>query len=111
MVENGRLSLQEASPKQLCLVAVGYHNLAVIQLKLAMPDLACKSSQNARKIARLCLAYSNRWIDIFQYTHEIAINDMKYELQTRSIDTITPSQMLIIKELAEALFSIEAQMA
>jgi hypothetical protein len=88
---------------------VGYHNLAVVQLKLAMPDLACKSSQNARKIARLCLAYSNRWIDTFQYTNEIAINDMKYELQTKKIDEITPKQMLIIKELAEALFSIDSQ--
>lgn len=109
MVENGRLALEDATPKQLCLVAVGYHNLAVVQLKLAMPDLACKSSQNARKIARLCLAYSNRWIDIFQYTHEIAVSDMKYELQSLTIDQITPEQMLIIKELAEALFSIDSQ--
>lgn len=109
MVENGRLALQEATPKQLCLVAVGYHNLAVIQLKLAMPDLACKSSQNARKIARLCLAYSNRWINIFQYTHEVAVSDMKYELQSKSMDEISPQQMLLIKQLAEALFSIDSQ--
>ena len=109
MVECGRLSLTDATPKQLCLVAIGYHNLAVVELKLLMPDLACKSSQNARKIARLCLSYSNRWISIFQYTHEVAINDMKYDLQTKTVSQITPQQMLVIKELAEAMFSIESQ--
>lgn len=104
MLETGRLTLEIATPKQLCIVAIGYHNLAVVQLKLAMPDLACKSSQNARKIARLCLSYANRWIDIFQYTHEIAINDMKYELSSKNIDRFTPQQVLFIRELADAFF-------
>ena len=57
MVEDGRLSFESATPKQLCLVAISYHNLAVVQLKMLVPDLACKNSQNARKIARLCLSY------------------------------------------------------
>jgi len=103
----GRLAQQISSPKQLCMVAIGYHNLAVIQLKLNMPDLACKSSQNARKLARLCLSYSNRWIDIFQYTHEVALADMKYELTTKTIDQFTPQQQLLIKELATLLFQVE----
>jgi hypothetical protein len=105
MVETGRLSSVEATPKQLCLVAIAYHNLAVIQLKLDLPDLACKNSHNARRIARLCLSYSNRYIDIFQCTHEVAINDMKYELEHLDCTTMTTQQTMIIKELAEALFT------
>ena len=104
MVESGRLAGADASPKQLCLVAIAYHNLAVVQLKLNMPDLACKNSQNARKIARLCLSYSNRWIDVFQFTHEIAIGDIKWELSTKKVQDLTQEQLFVVKELAEALF-------
>lgn len=104
MVEGGRLAETDATPKQLCLVAIGYHNLAVVQLKLAMPDLACKNSQNARKIARLCLSYSNRWIDTFQYTHEIALSDLKYDLRTKQASELSPAQLALVIELSEALF-------
>lgn len=104
MVESGRLATADATPKQLCLVAIGYHNLAVVQLKLAMPDLACKNSQNARKIARLCLSYSNRWIETFQYTHEIAITDIKYELSSKKARELSPAQLALVIELSEALF-------
>lgn len=104
MVESGRLANSNASPKQLCLVAIAYHNLAVVQLKLNMPDLACKNSQNARKIARLCLSYSNRWIDVMQFTHEIAVADIKWELSTKRVQDLTEEQLFVVKELAEALF-------
>lgn len=107
MIETGRLSTVEATPRQLCLVAIAYHNLAVIQLKLDLPDMACKNSHNARRIARLCLSYSNRYIDIFQLTHEVAINDMKYELEHLDCTEMTAEQTMIIKELAAALFTIE----
>ena len=33
LVENGALGLETATPKQLCLVAVAYHNLAVVQVR------------------------------------------------------------------------------
>ena len=78
--------------------------MAVVQLKLQMPDLACKNSQNARKLARLCLSYSNRYIHVFQYTHEIAIGDIKWELSLKKAKDLTPDQMVLIKELSEALF-------
>eukprot|EP01038_Epipyxis_sp_PR26KG_P008964 gene8964-12086_t len=105
MLESGKFSKTESSPKQLCSVAIAYHNLAVVQLKLGLPDLACKNSQNARKIARLCLSYSNRWIDTFQYTHDICINDLKYELgQTNAAKTLTKEQLFMIRELSEAMF-------
>lgn len=102
MVENGRLATGNATPKQLCMVAVGYHNLAVVQLKLQIPELACKNSQNARKIARLCLSYSNRWLDIFQYTHEIALNDVKHQLASNP--NLSAKDLNIVKDLTETLF-------
>ncbi len=104
MVDNGRLSFTNATPKQLCMVCIAYHNLAVVQLKLALPDLACKNSQNARKIARLCLSYSNRWISVFQYTHEIAIADLKFDLNNKQAKDLTYEQVNLIKEMSAALF-------
>ena len=77
---------------------------AVVQLKLNVPDLACKNSQNARKIARLCLSYSNRWIDVFRYTHSLAVADIKWELRTKELADLSPMQIALIAELAEALF-------
>ena len=76
----------------------------MVQLKLNLPDLACKNSQNARKIARLCLSYSNRWINVFQYTHEIAVADIKWELSTKQMKDLSPDQINLIADLAEALF-------
>ena len=75
MVEDGRMGLTSATPAQLCLVSIAYHNLAVstfhsppasrrslnivsaqvLQLKMGVADLAAKSSQSARKIARCAI--------------------------------------------------------
>lgn len=84
-IENGKLKFTEdaATSEELCIVAVGYHNLAVIQLKLEASDLACKSILNARKIARLCLSYSNRWLSRFQWTFDICVDDVKFQLATK----------------------------
>lgn len=105
MVEDGRLSFQEATPKQLCLVAVAYHNLAVVQLKLLVPDLACKSSANARKIARLCLSYSNRWMHVFQWTHDLALEDVRFQLTVKPGIPLTHKQLQVIKTLTMAMYS------
>lgn len=105
MVEEGRLAFDEANPKQLCIVAVAYHNLAVVQLKLEMSDLACKNSMNARKIARLCLSFSNRWVHVFQYTHECALEDAKYRLEVqRKEGRLDERQLRVMKELTDAMF-------
>lgn len=67
-----------------------------------VPDLAAKSSQSARKIAkyappnpnplltrssrstcdvaRLCLSYSNRWLATFERTHECAVEEIKFQM-------------------------------
>ena len=39
-----------------------YHNIAVEQLLLSRVHEACVSSQNARRLAKLSLSYSNRWV-------------------------------------------------
>ena len=84
-IEDGSLAFTEdtATSEQLCIVAIGYHNLAIIQLKLEASDMACKSILNARKIARLCLSYSNRWLANFQWTYDICVEDVKFQLATR----------------------------
>jgi hypothetical protein len=108
MVEDGRLSFEEATPKQLCLVAVAYHNLAVVQLKLQVPDLACKSSQNARRIARLCLSYSNRWMHVFQWTHDTALEDVRFQLTEKPGIPLNQKQLTVIKTLTMAMYNDES---
>ena len=108
MIEEGQLAFESATPKQLCLVAVAYHNLAVIQMKLLVPDLACKSSQNARKIARLCLSYSNRWLNIFQWTHEAAMEDVRFQLTLKPGIPLNDKQLHVIKELTAEMYDPNA---
>lgn len=103
MVEDGRLGFDTATAMQLSLVAVGYNNLAVVQMKLMVSELACKSSQNARKIARLCLSYSNRWLSAFERTHDMALEDVRYQLSRRP-DISAPAQLKIIQELAGTFY-------
>jgi hypothetical protein len=106
MVDDGSLSFEEASPEQLCVIAVAYHNLAVAQLKLKMPNLACQNSSNARKIARLCISFSNRWTKTFQYTHDAALEDLKYEFKMKLKEgEINDHQLKSIKELIEEMFA------
>ena len=102
MVDEGRIAFSETDPKELCLVAIAYHNLAVIQLKLQVPDVAAKSSQNARKIARLCLSYSNRWIDTFHWTHQLCLADVKFELENNF--KLTEEQVAAMTELTKILY-------
>ena len=105
MVENGSLAFTDASPDQLCVVAVAYHNLAVSQLKLKAPHLACQSSMNARKIARLCLSFSNRWMSVFQYTHSACTEDLKHEFSLKvAAGEIDDAQLKSIKSLIDQMF-------
>jgi len=106
MVDDGSLSFEEASPEQLCIIAIAYHNLAVAQLKLKIPNLACQNSMNARKIARLCLSFSNRWTNAFQYTHNAALEDLKYELSLKLKEgELDDEQLKEVKSLIEEMFN------
>ena len=60
MVDEGKLEGTGADTEKICMIAVCYHNIAVDHLLLHQIQEACVASQNARKLARLCMAYSNR---------------------------------------------------
>jgi hypothetical protein len=64
LVEASRLEEAggRASGQKLCLVAVCYNNLAVEQLHLRELEAAGVAAENAQRLAKLCLSYSNRWL-------------------------------------------------
>ena len=76
MVESGQLEVGGSQPQKLCLVAVTYHNIAVEQLHLRLVSEACVSAQNARRLARLCLSYSTRFLKNFEHTHQVALEEL-----------------------------------
>lgn len=43
------------------------------------------SSQNARRLARLCLSYSNRWLHSFEGTHKLALGELARTLPSASV--------------------------
>jgi hypothetical protein len=88
------------------MVGIVYHNLAVVQLKLEAPDFACRSSQNARKISRLCLSYSSRWISHFQRTHQATIEDVKYLISTYGED-FDGARVRFLQQLVEDMYEDE----
>ena len=89
---------------------MNYHNLAVIQLKLEAPELACNSSQNARKLARLSLSFANRWMETFQHTHEVALASAKRTIiasAARAMDAVTDIGEEGISRKLERLQAVE----
>lgn len=83
------------------------------------------SSQNARRLARLCLSYSNRWLRSFEGTHKLALAELARALPStagvggaatdagrrgggvvgRSGDGEGSEQKELLKRLTEELFS------
>lgn len=62
LIESNKLEEGGASGQKLCLVAVCYNNLAVEQLHQRAFEAAGVAAENAQRLARLCLSYSNRWL-------------------------------------------------
>ena len=73
LVDAGKLEVGGASPQKLSMIAVAFHNLAVEHLLIGHDGEAAVAAQNARRLARLCLSYSNRWLKRFEGTHELAL--------------------------------------
>jgi hypothetical protein len=69
---NKRQGGDGVSAQKICLAAVCYNNLAVEQLHLREFEAASVSSANAKRLARLCLSYSNRWLAQFETTSNCA---------------------------------------
>lgn len=89
-----------ASAQKICLAAVCYNNLAVEQLHLREFEAASVSSANAKRLARLCLSYSNRWLSQFEATSSCAalaiatlMEDANAPGTTRSSTTTTTMAM------------------
>lgn len=74
------------------------------------------SSQNARRLARLCLSYSNRWLHSFEGTHKLALAELARSLSSSGSSSTgagerggdgesKEEQRDILKRLTEELFS------
>jgi tetratricopeptide (TPR) repeat protein len=102
MVEKGQLEAGGASAQKICMVAVCYHNIAVQQLQLRRFTEACISSQNARRLARLSLSYSNKWLKTFESTHKACLAALAAENQQ---NTENSEQASLFKNLTQALYT------
>ena len=83
-----------------------YHNIAVQQLLLRRSAEACVSSQNARRLARLSLSYSSRFLKQFEVTHRICLETLNAQ---KAVDSELKGKddktAQIFKDLSSALFS------
>ena len=59
---------------QMIIVAVAYHNIAVQQVIAEKIRQACVSSQNGRRLIKMCLNYGNSYIAQFESTHRICLD-------------------------------------
>ena len=100
LVDDGSLDVGRNDAQQLLLVAVASHNIAVEQLVLRHVAEACVSSQNARRLARLCLSYSNRYLPNFEATHVTALKELAASVKSKQSD----EQNEIFAKLAKALY-------
>ena len=125
LVDEERLETGGASAQKICMVAVRvflpqlcpslphcvtpsqvcYHNVAVEHLALHQPQEACVDSQNARRLARLSLSYSNRYLRHFETTHAAALEALSLSKPVKSVlKDAEVDQKQTVKRLAEDLF-------
>lgn len=101
MVENGALDMIESDYNQVLLLAsVAYHNIAVQQLMLGHISDACVSSQNARRLARLCLSVSSHYLPMLESTHKQSLNELSSVLKNSHCE----EQALLFQNLISELF-------
>lgn len=81
MLESGALDLEPDQNQVLSLACVAYHNIAVQQLMLGHISDACVSSQNARRLARLCLSVSGHYLPMLESTHKQSLNELSLVLK------------------------------
>ena len=101
MVSDGMLEVGSNNAQQLLMVSVAYHNIAVEQLVLRHVSEACVSSQNARRLARLCLSYSNRYLAQFESTHKTALKDLGQIVRTKQNSKQAEMFKRLLSELHE----------
>lgn len=88
MVDNGSLDsfykAKEKGPAKnfdndrqvVLLISVAYHNLCCLQLVKGQIGDACLNSQSCRRLSRLCMNVSSRYLTHFEETHIKAMNEL-----------------------------------
>ena len=102
MVEEQKLEDGGASAQKICMVAVCYHNVAVQQLQLRRFTEACVSSQNARRLARLSMSYSNKWVKNFEGTHHACLTALAAQNKRGALNA---EQQELFKSLTQQLYT------
>lgn len=87
-------------PEIILLVAVTHHNIAVIQILMGHIGDACISSQNCRRLCRLCMSISSRYVTQFEETHMKALCEMSSMLRCKQ----TKEEALVFQKLVVGLF-------
>jgi tetratricopeptide (TPR) repeat protein len=82
------------------LVAVTHHNIAVIQILMGHIGDACISSQNCRRLSRLCMSISSRYVAQFEETHMKALCELSRMLSSKQ----TKDEALVFQKLVLELF-------
>jgi len=83
-------------PQIIALLSVTYHNIAVIQIILGHISDACISSQNCRRLCRLCMSITSRFVPQFEETHLKAIYEMSNMLHSSKE---TKEQAMLFQQL------------
>lgn len=73
LFQKGLLTV-EFHRQNLLLLAITYHNIAVQQIAVEKIRHACISSQNARRLAKVCSSYSNAYVRQFEATHRVCLD-------------------------------------
>lgn len=100
MVEAGALDVESDYNQVLLLSSVTYHNIAVQQLMLGHISDACVSSQNARRLARLCLSVSSHYLPMLELTHKQSLNELSSVLKNSHCE----EQASLFRKLISELF-------
>lgn len=92
------LKYDSIDPQVIALLTVTYHNIAVIQIILGHIGDACISSQNCRRLCRLCISITSRYVPQFEETH------MKAILSNMLRSKQTEEQAVVFQKLVTELF-------
>ena len=87
-------------PEIMLMIALTYHNIAVIQILKGHIGDACISSQNCRRLCRLCMSVSSRYINQFEETHMKALSEMSSMLRCKQ----TKEEASVFQKLVVGLF-------
>jgi hypothetical protein len=101
----GEGTAKGATPQKLCMLSVAYHNAAVEHVAAGQGEDACIASQNARRLAKLCLGLSARYTPALEATHAAALAQLEKGRAVTSSIGHDPRKLKAFRELAAALYT------